>query len=125
MIERLVFLLASWAAVTVGQPAPPQVKNQLAGCVQVVLDAPEQRQNLLLVSAQLTVSRSIGTCGCTSGGIRYRSYETFQGRQRQMNAGVLNSVPRVGKPTAVLLVLNPDTEVYRTPPYRVVLSCEE
>jgi hypothetical protein len=125
VIERLVLLLASWAGVTVGQPGAPQVKNELTGCVQIVLYDPERHQNLLLVPAQLTVSRSIGACGCTSGGIRYRAYETVQGRQRQMNSGVLNTIPRVGKPTEVLLVLNPDIEVYRTPPYRVVLSCEE
>ena len=123
MIGRLAVFLVSWSAVA--DVRPPQVKNELADCIQITVREPQERQNLLLVAAQLTVARPIGACGCKSGGIRYRSYETFRGRLRQMNAGALNSIPRTGKQSEVLLVLNADTEVYRSPPFSLTFSCEE
>lgn len=121
-------LLLSMALSALGQAqgvAPPRIQNDIAACVQVLPGEPRTELNLLLLPARLTVRRSIGVCGCASGGIRYRAYETYQGKPREMNTGVLNSIPRTGKSADVLLVLSPDSLIHRTPPYRVDFTCDE
>jgi hypothetical protein len=80
-------------------------------------------QNLLLLPARLTITKSIGICGCKSGAIQYQAYEAYQGRRRQMSGGQLNSVPRTGKTDEIIFVLNPDLEIVRRPPFVLKIAC--
>lgn len=100
-----------------------KVDNAIAECVRVVADDPRPQKNLLLVSVRMDVIKSIGGCGCKSGAIRYRTYETYQGRQREMNRGLLNSIPRAAKADDVLLVLSSDTLIRRRPPFSIDIAC--
>ena len=123
-------LLLLFAASVAGTPLPangsiPQIRNELRRCVEVTASHPRTEENLFLLPARLTFSASVGACGCRSGGIRYRAYETYQGRPREMNSGTLNTIPRVGTPSDVLLVLNEDIMIERKAPFRVDLTCEQ
>jgi hypothetical protein len=102
-----------------------RIDNSLSACVRLTPGDTSSQKNLLLLSARIEVLKSIGECGCRSGAIRYRAYETYQGRQREMNRGLLNSIPRVAKPDDVIFVLNPDVLVRRSPPFAIGIACDD
>jgi hypothetical protein len=123
-------LLCLFVALMAGTPLPandsiPQIRNELRRCVEVKAGHPRTEENLFLLPAHFTFSASVGACGCRSGGIRYRVYETYQGRPREMNFGTLNTIPRVGTQSDVLLVLNEDIMIERKAPFRVDFMCEQ
>jgi hypothetical protein len=102
-----------------------ELRNELQACTRVSAERTRVEENLLLLPIHLGVVKSLAACGCKSGGIRYRAYEAYNGRRRQMNDGVLNSIPRAGRTTDLLVVLNPDVAVHREPPYSVQMSCDQ
>jgi len=123
-VFALVNLLAGKPTI-VAEGEFPRIRNELQQCLDVKADHPRTEENLWLLPVHLAFSASVGKCGCRSGGIRYRVYETYQGRLREMNSGTLNSIPRMASESEALLVLNPDTMIHRTGPFRVDLTCEQ
>lgn len=105
------------------EPAKVVVDNSVAKCVALRVAAPEVRKNLFLLPARIEVRVSIAECGCRSGAIQYRAYETYQGRRREMNRGLLNSMPRINKIEDIDMVLSSDDLIKRRPPFSVDIGC--
>ena len=102
-----------------------RIDNSIPECARLDADDARSQKNLVLLPVHIEVVKSIGGCGCKSGAIRYRVYETYQGRRREMNRGLLNSLPRMTKSDDVLLVLNSDNLIHRRPPFFVDIACAE
>ena len=102
----------------------PRLVNRLAKCVVAQLDGVVRNRNLLLLDVGLNVTQAIGYCGCTSALMTWRVTGVVGASDRELAAGELNTLPRVGKPDKVYVVVSPDADfVKATDNVILSLSC--
>lgn len=80
-------------------------------------------ENLLIAEVTLTTLKSIGSCGCVSSSLVYRSFESYRDFEMELASGVLSGPTAVRTPAVRRIVLTADGVGRRQGLVKIHIGC--